>query len=129
MLSVKFKYSIHLIDGSVFNTNRYDYYNNNRLIGFTTEDNKRCMCGTKFISKIINNDNKKEEFKMYTIEKIIQKLKEYNISFDIISSTINNTIRVYCYDDNNDFATIRITPHGDVEINGRITSFEEWLYM
>jgi hypothetical protein len=66
---------------------------------------------------------------MYTIEKVIQKLKEYNINFDIISSTIGNTIRVYCYSNNNEFATIRITPHGDVEINGRITDFEKWLYM
>lgn len=50
---MKFKYSIHLIDGQIFNTNHYDYYNNNNLIAFTIEDNRRCICGKKFVSKIV----------------------------------------------------------------------------
>jgi hypothetical protein len=46
------KFLIILISGETIEVTNYDYYNEGRLIGFTTKDNRRGMCGTKFVVNI-----------------------------------------------------------------------------
>lgn len=60
----------------------------------------------------------------HNLEIITKKLKQHNINFDVVGDKL---IRVYCWDNGNDFTTIRITQEGEIAIDGRIADFEEWL--
>ena len=65
------------------------------------------------------------------LSKVESALKNHGIKYDLAGDPKvwgeRNTIRAYCYAYSDDYDTLRVTEHGDVEINGQIDDLKSWL--
>jgi (p)ppGpp synthase/HD superfamily hydrolase len=61
---------------------------------------------------------------MNIMEEIMQKLKQHNTKFDVISDT---ALRVYPDENSHDYTALRITENNLIEMFGRIIDFDKWI--